>query len=146
MANKYQSLIVEKIRDYLNSNKTVLGIPKIAIDELSTQRDSISMGIESGEGSIERIADCTGTAYAGVLRISFVYRVMQSVSGNDDLTYITLLDNLYNFLRLNYKSVSINNAFIDSVSQNQGAVLSQVYQGGVKDYKTMVNVTYERSN
>lgn len=146
MANKYQSLIVEKIRDYLNSNKTVLGIPKIAIDELSTQRDSISMGIESGEGSIERIADCTGTAYAGVLRISFVYRVMQSVSGNDDLTYITLLDNLYNFLRMNYKSVSINNAFIDSVSQNQGAVLSQVYQGGVKDYKTMINVTYERSN
>lgn len=146
MANKYQSLIVEKIRDYLNANKTVLGIPKIAIDELSTQRDSISMGIESGEGSIERIADCTGTAYAGVLRISFVYRVMQSVSGNDDLTYITLLDNLYNFLRINYKSVSINNAFIDSVSQNQGAVLSQVYQGGVKDYKTMVNVTYERSN
>lgn len=146
MANKYQSLIVEKIRDYLNANKTVLGIPKIAIDELSTQRDSISMGIESGEGSIERIADCTGTAYAGVLRISFVYRVMQSVSGNDDLTYITLLDNLYNFLRMNYKSVSINNAFIDSVSQNQGAVLSQVYQGGVKDYKTMVNVTYERSN
>lgn len=146
MANKYQSLIVEKIRDYLNANKTVLGIPKIAIDELSTQRDSISMGIESGEGSIERIADCTGTAYAGVLRISFVYRVMQSVSGNDDLTYITLLDNLYNFLRMNYKSISINNAFIDSVSQNQGAVLSQVYQGGVKDYKTMVNVTYERSN
>lgn len=146
MANKYQSLIVEKIRDYLNANKTVLGIPKIAIDELSTQRDSISMGIESGEGSIERIADCTGTAYAGVLRISFVYRVMQSVSGNDDLTYITLLDNLYNFLRMNYKSVSIDNAFIDSISQNQGAVLSQVYQGGVKDYKTMVNVTYERSN
>ena len=146
MANKYQSLIVEKIRDYLNANKTVLGIPKIAIDELSTQRDSISMGIESGEGSIERIADCTGTAYAGVLRISFVYRVMQSVSGNDDLTYTTLLDNLYNFLRMHYKSVSINNAFIDSVSQNQGAVLSQVYQGGVKDYKTMVNVTYERSN
>lgn len=146
MANKYQSLIVEKIRDYLNANKTVLGIPKIAIDELSTQRDSISMGIESGEGSIERIADCTGTAYAGVLRISFVYRVMQSVNGNDDLTYITLLDNLYNFLRMNYKSISINNAFIDSVSQNQGAVLSQVYQGGVKDYKTMVNVTYERSN
>lgn len=145
MANKYQSLILEKIRDYLNANKTALEIPKITIDELSTQKDSLSMGIENGAGSTEQIADCTGTAIAGTIQVSFVYRVMQTMSGNEDMTYTTLLDNIFNFLRTNYKSISINNAFIDSVSQNQGAVLSQVYQGGVKDYKTIIIVTYERS-
>lgn len=145
MTTQYQSLVLKGIRDALNSARGSLEIPKVAVDELSTQKDSISVGIETGEGSKERIADCTGTAFSGSLRVSLVYRAMQSVSGMDDLTYTTLLDNCYQYLRVNYKSISGTNWFIDGITQPEGAVLSQVYQGGVKDFKTIILVEYERS-
>lgn len=145
MTTKYQSVVLKGIRDALNSVKATLEIPKVSVDELSTQKDSISVGIETGEGSKERIADCTGTAYSGTLRVSLVYRAMQSVSGMDDLNYMTLLDNCYQYLRANYKSISGTGWFLDGITQPEGAVLSQVYQGGVKDFKTIILVEYERS-
>lgn len=145
MTAKYQSLVLKGIRDALNSARVSLEIPKVSIDELSTQKDSISVGIETGSGSQERVADCTGTAYSGTLRVSLVYRAMQSVSGMDDIEYATLLDNCYQYLRTNYKSISGSTWFIDGITQPEGAVLSQVYQGGVKDFKTIILVEYERS-
>lgn len=145
MANKYQSLVLESLCTALNSASATIGIPKVKIDELSTQKDSISMGIEAGTSSVEVASDCTGTSMHGTLRISIVYRVMQSVEGNDDLGYCTLLDSVYHYLRKSYKSISISGAFIDNVTQPEGSVLSHVYQGGVKDYKTVVAVEYERS-
>lgn len=145
MTTKYQSLVLKGIRDALNSARSVLEIPKVMVDELSTEKDSISVGIEAGTNSIEKLADCTGTAMAGTIAVSVVYRVMQLAVGIEDLTYTTLLDNCYNYLRTNYKSISGTNWFIDSVSQTEGAVLSSVYQGGTKDFKTVIVINYERS-
>lgn len=144
MTSLYQSMVLNAVKDALNSVRETLELPLVRVDELNTQGDSASVGIEEGSGSIERLSDCTGTAMHGVLRISLVYRVMQSVVGSDDLKYATILDNAYQYLRQNYKSIDLTNAFIDSVSQPSGAVLSAIYQGGVKDFKTIIVVEYER--
>lgn len=138
-----QADIIKSVIDYLNTEYPK-SIPKISFDELSTSKDSICITTSEDSKPIEKVADVTGKWLSGVVNISIVYRAMLVTNGLNDLSYIKVIDDIYNFVKSNYKSIKNNDFYIDSVSQVSGGLLDVIYQGGVKDFKGIVKLSYER--
>ena len=143
--NKGQINVIRGILSFLNTNKAELGIPNIKFDELSTSKDSMCLATTEGSTPVETIADVTGTAYKGKLELNLIYRVMLSRDGSKDLDYIGVVDNILDYLKRNYKSIEDNFFFIDNLTEKSRCTLETVYSGGVKDFKCVFVVNYERS-
>lgn len=143
--NNGQTDVIRGIISFLNDNATLLELPVVKFDELSTSKDSMCLTTTKDILPQEKVADVTGTAFRGTLYLSLTYRVMSSKVGMKDLDYAKVLDNAYEYLRQNYKSIEDEFFFIDNISQKSGGVLETVYSGGVKDFNSVFIVTYERS-
>ena len=78
------------------------------------------------------------------MRLSIVFRMMKSSSGMQDLDAISVVDSLYSYIKNVYKSVNSDIFYIDKVSQISGAKLDTVYQSGVKDFRGIFELSYER--
>lgn len=143
--NRGQVNVIRGILSFLNANKSELNIPNIKFDELSTSKDSMCLATTEGSTPIETIADVTGTAFRGKLELNLIYRVMLSRDGSKDLDYIGVVDNVLDYLKKNYKSIEDNFFFIDNLTEKSRCTLETVYSGGVKDFKGIFVVSYERS-
>lgn len=143
--NKGQVNVIRGILSFLNTNSHYLGIPTIKFDELSTSKDSMCLATTEGSTPVETIADVTGTAYKGKIELNLIYRVMLSRDGAKDLDYIGVVDNVLDYLKKNYKSIEDNFFFIDNLTEKSRCTLETVYSGGVKDFKCVFVVNYERS-
>lgn len=143
--NNGQTDVIRGIISFLNDNATLLELPVVKFDELSTSKDSMCLTTTKDMLPQEKVADVTGTALRGTLYLSLTYRVMSSKVGMKDLDYAKVLDNAYEYLRQNYKSIEDEFFFIDNITQKSGGVLETVYSGGVKDFNSVFIVTYERS-
>jgi hypothetical protein len=147
MFSSAQSGIIKLVVDFINENfskETGVEIPNITFDELSVDEDSICLSSVKDNPNTEKLADCTGKYYSGVLPLSIIYRVMQSVDGIDDLNYIDIIDTLVFYLRNNKDRLETDNFYVESISQLQGGKLDTVYDGNVKDFRGMFQINYER--
>lgn len=143
--NKGQVNVIRGILSFLNTHKDELGIPNIKFDELSTSKDSMCLATTEGSTPVEAIADVTGTAYKGKIELNLIYRVMLSRDGSKDLDYIGVVDSILDYLKRNYKSIEDEFFFIDNLTEKSRCTLETVYSGGVKDFKCVFVVNYERS-
>lgn len=143
--NKGQVNVIRGILSFLNTNKSELGIPSIKFDELSTSKDSMCLATTEGSTPVESIADVTGTAFRGKIELNLIYRVMLSRDGSKDLDYIGVVDSILDYLKKNYKSIEDSFFFIDNLTEKSRCTLETVYSGGVKDFKCVFIVNYERS-
>lgn len=144
MLSKGQADVIKSIVDYINTNYKNATIPKVLFDELSTSKDSICITTAEDTTPSEKMADVCGGWLRGVVDISLTYRKMLLDKGNKDLEVIKQLDDIYDFIRKNYKSIETDDCFIEQVTQKSGAKLDAVYQGGVKDFKGIISIVYER--
>lgn len=143
--SKGQANVIRGILSFLNTNRQYLGIPNIKFDELSTSKDSMCLATTEGSTPVENIADVTGTAFRGKIELNLIYRVMLSRDGSNDLNYIGVVDSILDYLKKNYKSIEDNFFFIDNLTEKSRCTLETVYSGGVKDFKCVFVVNYERS-
>ena len=143
--NNGQTDVISGIVDFLNQNSELLNLPVVKFDELSTSKDSMCLTTTKDMQPQEKVADVTGTAFRGTIYLSLTYRVMSSKVGMKDLDYAKVLDNAFEYLRQNYKSIEGEFFFIDNLTQKSGGVLETVYSGGVKDFNCTFIVAYERS-
>lgn len=144
MLNSGQVNIIKAVSAYINDNYKKTKIPHVYFDELNVKHDSICITTSKDSKPTEKVSDVTGKYYHGVLNLDIVYRVMSTISGDDDLDIIEIVDDIYNFIKSNYKLIVTNNCYIDSISQISGAVLDTVYSGGVKDFRCTFSIDYER--
>ena len=144
MLNKGQSMVVNALIDYINDNYQFEGKYRLAFDELQTSKNSICLTTSSETAPYEKIADVTGTAYTGTVTLAIVYRVMKTEKGIQDLEHIGVVDSLYDFIKANYKSVKSEDFFIDKITQNSGGKLDATYSGGIKDFRGIFTLNYER--
>lgn len=144
MLNDGQSVVTRNIIAFMNENFEFNGKYRLDFDKLSTSKDSMCLTTTKDSAPVEKPADVTGGYVSGTLRLGIVLRVMKVQSGMQDLDYIKICDALYQFLKSNYRSIKNDEFYIDKVSQISGAKLDAVYQGGVKDFRGIFEVTYER--
>lgn len=145
--NSGQINIIDVVSTHINEyikEKYGKSIPRCLFDELSVNKDSICITTVGDGNPVEKIADVTGKWLSGVLRLRLTYRIMSSSIGNDDVKFIGVVDDLYNNVRLNYRSIRGDNFYVDKVSQVSGAKLDAVYSGGVKDFCGIFEINYER--
>jgi hypothetical protein len=143
--NKGQVSVIRGILSFLNTHRNELGIPSIKFDELSTSKDSMCLATTEGSTPVETVADVTGTAFRGKVELNLIYRVMLSRDGTKDLDYIGVVDSILDYLKKNYKSIEDEFFFIDNLTEKSRCTLETVYSGGVKDFKGIFVVNYERS-
>ncbi len=141
--NRGQADVIQSLVSLLNSNQSLLGLPTVRFDELSTSKDSACLTVTETP-TAERVADVTGTALRGSLTLTLIYRVMSNNIGNKDLDYISVLDKSYEFIRQRYAFVENPNFFIDNVTEKSGGTLEHVYSGGIKDFCVKFVVSYQR--
>lgn len=144
MLNKGQARVLQTLIDYINDNYKPENKRKLLFDELSTSKDSICLATSTDSAPTEKLADVTGNYYAGTLTVNIVLRIMKNAKGIDDLTAISECDDLYSFILSNYKNITADDFYIDKITQLSGAKLDSVYSGGVKDYKGIFTISYER--
>lgn len=144
MLNSGQTLVINSLIDYINSNYKFPGKYKLLFDELFTNKDSICITTVTDSTPNEKLADVTGGYVVGTIRLSIVFRMMKSSSGIQDLDAISIVDSLYSYIKSVYKSVNSDIFYIDKVSQISGAKLDTVYPGGVKDFRGIFELSYER--
>lgn len=144
MLSSNQSKIITDLIDYINKSYNARDIPNIVFDELSVKKDSICISTYQDSSPVEKVSDVIGSYVTGTLTLNIVYRVMSITSGNSDLDFIAIVDDIYNFIMSNYKLLQGDNYYIDKVSQISGAKLDTVYSGGVKDFRGIFEISYER--
>lgn len=149
--NNSQAAIIKDIVDYINTNikdTDDLKLPELKVDELSVRNDSICITTTGDTVPTEKLADVTGLYVTGSLTLSVVYRKMLVNKGNDDLKITNELDTIIDFIsqRKNYKNILNDdlNYFVSKITVKQMSRLDKVFDGGVKDFKGIIVVEYER--
>lgn len=144
MLNNGQSFILRSLLDYLNDNYTFEGSYKLKFDELSTSKDSICLTTSGDSTPVEKVSDVTGRYLSGTIRIAIVYRMMKASTGSQDLDAISIIDSLFSFIRSSYKLLMSDKFYITNVSQISGGKLDTAYATGVKDFRGIFELSYER--
>lgn len=143
MLSDGQAKVIKALVDYVNKNYKFKGKYKLAFDELSTSRDSICVTTTGDSIPYER-PDVTGTYMSGTVDLAIVLRRMKTSSSETDLDCISEVDDLYKYIKSIYKEINSNTFFVDWVSLVSGAKLDVAYAGGIKDYRGIFTLTYER--
>lgn len=144
MLNDGQTLVIRSLIDYINKNYKFNDKFKVTFDSLQTNRDSVCLTTTVDSTPVEKPADVTGDYLSGTLRLAIIYRLMQVPNESKDLEAINAVDDLYRFIKSKYKEIKGETFFIDKVSQISGAKLDTVYAGGIKDYRGILELNYER--
>lgn len=143
MLSEGQAKVIKALVDYVNQHYRFEGKYKLAFDELSTSRDSICITTTGDSVPYEK-PDVTGTYMHGTVDLAIVLRRMKTNSSDSDLECISEVDNLYKYIKSIYKEIDSNTFFIDWVALISGAKLDVAYAGGIKDYRGIFTLTYER--
>lgn len=143
MLSDGQAKVIKALVDYVNKHYKFKGKYKLAFDELSTSRDSICV-TTTGDSIPYEKPDVTGTYVSGTVDLAIVLRRMKTSSSETDLDCISEVDDLYKYIKSIYKEINSNTFFVDWVSLVSGAKLDVAYAGGIKDYRGIFTLTYER--
>lgn len=139
------SSIVKDLISYLRDNYTFPTGVKLDFNMLNTSKSCMCLALNNDNTITEKVSDVTGLYVTGTIVFDVVYRTMALTNGTSDLDATEVIDNLIDFIKLNYKqNVGVNGFFVEKITCNSSGVLSRVYQGGVRDYKGIFTLTYER--
>lgn len=143
MLSDGQAKVIKALVDYVNKHYKFKGRYRLTFDELSTSRDSICV-TTTGDSIPYEKPDVTGTYVSGTVDLAIVLRRMKTSSSETDLDCISEVDDLYKYIKSIYKEINSNTFFVDWVSLVSGAKLDVAYAGGIKDYRGIFTLTYER--
>lgn len=135
------SLIIKHINNTYLKDKSF----KMKFDELKQDKESICLTTSDESVITEREIDVTGSFIEQSITFSIIYRVVgSSIRGNTNLSSIAFLDDIVFDLKSTFYSIGLQNALITEVNQSKGSFLDIIYDGGIKDFKTVVEVKYIR--
>lgn len=139
------SSLIKDLISYLRENYTFPTDVKLDFNMLNTGKTCMCLALNEDNKVIEKVADVTGTAMSGTIILDVVYRTMALTNGLSDLDMTEVIDSLIDFIKLNYReNVGVTGFFVESIKCDSRGVLSKVYQGGVRDYKGIFTLKYER--
>lgn len=142
--NTPSNVLKHVIKDFNTKYEKVLKM-KMKFDELSVRDSSLCLTTSVDSDINEKLCDVTGN-YMGVsMNLTLIYRVCSTrTNSSEHLNYISTLDDIYEKLKSVFTGIKLDNAYVDSVSLLHGAKLDMTYDGGIKDFKLMFSVYYER--
>lgn len=133
-----KKLLLEKLLEFFNSVSSVL----VNLDDLSTTKDSICI---CETETVQEVPDLTSPNYvSGNGTLSIIYRGITIDDGIDDMNYTSYLDSLTSSLIKSYKTIQGNGYSVDAVKILQSSKIDAVYPDGTKDFKTLVQIDYQR--
>ena len=135
--------VIDLIISFVNSNYNFKNNLRLNYDELKLDKDSIMITNQSNDTGSEK-RDITGLFADGAIDVAIYYRIMNNDSGNDDLKSIKLINDLVNFIELNYKQIKNDSIYLSKISNISSATLASQYDNNVKDFCGKFRINYFR--